>query len=74
MGLSITGDLSNARQVRVGFIGCGSHAFRHPHPAEDGLGARGRLASVLLGRIVTRWERFCFFSVAISSRLGRLSS
>lgn len=33
MGLSITGDLSDERQVRVGFIGCGSHAFRNIYSA-----------------------------------------
>ncbi len=29
MSLSITGHLSDERKVRVGFIGCGSHAFRN---------------------------------------------
>ncbi|KKN96932.1 hypothetical protein LCGC14_0161820 [marine sediment metagenome] len=33
MALSISGQMSDERQVRVGFIGCGSHAFRNIYPA-----------------------------------------
>ncbi len=33
MGLTIRGDLTDERAVRVGFVGCGSHSFRNVYPA-----------------------------------------